>query len=124
MSRFAGHPEPYPEVVTWRAIGVRAIDGDTITVQCDQGFDGTTRDIDIRVAGIDTWEVVGEHKAKGLAAKAFTGWHIEGAWLRVTTRKFKRSFTRYEGTVEIWASGQWWNLADMLRAEGHEKVAG
>ena len=54
---------------TYRATVVKVIDGDTIDVDIDVGFHTTLRKR-LRFLGIDTWEVRGEEKEKGLIAKA------------------------------------------------------
>lgn len=54
---------------TYKATVVKVVDGDTIDVDIDVGFHTTLRKR-LRFLGIDTWEVRGEEKEKGLIAKA------------------------------------------------------
>ena len=54
---------------TYRATVVNIVDGDTIDVDLDVGFDTTMRKR-LRFIGIDTWEVRGSEREKGLIAKA------------------------------------------------------
>lgn len=54
---------------TYRATVNRVIDGDTIDVDLDVGFNTTMRKR-LRFLGIDTWEVRGSEKPQGLIAKA------------------------------------------------------
>lgn len=53
---------------TYRAKVVHVVDGDTIDVQIDVGFK-TFLHKRLRLLGIDTWEVRGEEREKGLIAK-------------------------------------------------------
>lgn len=54
---------------TYRATIVKVVDGDTVDVDLDVGFKTTVRKR-LRFFGIDTWEVRGEEREKGLIAKA------------------------------------------------------
>jgi len=54
---------------TYRATVVYVVDGDTIDVDIDVGFNILVRKR-LRFLGIDTWEVRGEEKEKGKIAKA------------------------------------------------------
>lgn len=58
----------YPNYV-YRAKVVKIVDGDTIDVDLDIGFNTTVRKR-LRFYGIDTWETRGVEKAKGNVAKA------------------------------------------------------
>lgn len=62
-------PEFTPPAYCYRAEVVRVIDGDTIDVQLDVGFN-THIHKRLRFLGIDTWEIRGGEREKGLAAKA------------------------------------------------------
>ena len=57
----------YPHYI-YRAKVVNIVDGDTIDVDLDLGFNITVRKR-LRFIGIDTWEVRGEEKEKGIIAK-------------------------------------------------------
>lgn len=48
----------------------RVIDGDTVILDIDVGFRITTMQV-VRLAGINAPEMVGEHKAAGVAAKGY-----------------------------------------------------
>ena len=104
---------------TYRARLVRAIDGDTIEVLLDLGFDVTITAA-VRVAGVDTPELRGGTPASrelGREAAAFTERWCggQGDWpLTVVTSK-DRSFARYVGAVGKGGD----DLAGALIADGH-----
>lgn len=106
-------------------------DGDTILLRVDRGqithgyhdFDEWT----VRLYGIDTWEVTGKDKPKGLAARDFTASVLRAA-RRITVQTIHPDLRPPEmekyGRVlgNVWADDEL--LADLLRANGHEKVIG
>ena len=53
----------------YRATVIKIVDGDTIDVELDVGFNTSIRKR-LRFYGIDTWEVRGDEREKGLIAKA------------------------------------------------------
>lgn len=106
-------------------------DGDTIVFRVDRGR--LTHGIwdspewTVRLYGIDTWEMVGRDKAKGQVARDFTSMVLRGAQgitvqtihpaeRPVTMEKYGRILAR------VWADDN--DLADLLRAAGHEKILG
>ena len=107
---------------------VRAIDGDTVRVTIDLGFN-VHHIIDVRIAGINTPEIRGgtpETKAAGRAAQAFTaGWLAEACdteerWpLTIRTSK-GRSFNRWVGTISRNNDSN--SLAHDLLSAGHAEV--
>ena len=52
----------------YKGIVVKIVDADTIDVRVDLGFSISTHQR-LRVARIDAWEIRGEERPKGLAAK-------------------------------------------------------
>lgn len=54
----------------YKAKVIRVIDGDTIDVRLDVGFD-THIFKRLRLLGIDTWELRGDEREQGLVAKEF-----------------------------------------------------
>jgi len=54
---------------TYRATIVKVVDGDTVDVDLDVGFNTTIRKR-LRFVGIDTYEVRGDEREQGLLAKA------------------------------------------------------
>jgi len=61
---------------TYKAEVVRVIDGDTFDVRLDVGFD-THIFKRIRLLGVDTWEIRGEERERGLIAKEFVETQIK-----------------------------------------------
>lgn len=118
-AEFATCPIPYP-TKEWRAIGVRAVDGDTLVVRLDRGFwDVST--IEIRLRGIDAVEL-NDPRGLGAEARQFTAVRIAGAWLTVVTHMDPDKYGRLLADVRYPdASGQWRDLATELRAAGYEK---
>jgi endonuclease YncB( thermonuclease family) len=124
---FREHPLAYPEMMEWRAYGVRAVDGDTIIVRCDQGFDATTHSVRVRLLGIDAPEIVGADAAEGKRSRARAAELVEGKPLLVITFRsgsgafssYRKSFERYLADVYYYdETGETRSLADTLIAEG------
>ena len=83
---------------------VRVVDGDTVDVDIDLGFDTWRRGERIRLYGIDTPECRtrdAEEKAAGFLAKEFVedSLHV-GATYRLQTKE-KGKFGRYLGTIYL-----------------------
>ena len=83
---------------------VRVVDGDTVDVDIDLGFDTWRRGERIRLYGIDTPECRtrdAEEKAAGLLAKDFVedALHVGGIYRLQTKEKGK--FGRYLGTIYL-----------------------
>lgn len=97
------------------AIVNRVIDGDTYCCTVSLDFDITLKII-VRLFGVDAWEMHGEEKQKGTAAKCY----IEGliAGNTVTLNPYKRdSFGRW--LCDVYFKGQF--VADLLEAKGFLK---
>lgn len=128
---FTAHPEPFPDEQTWRAVGKRAVDGDTYDVWPDLGFEGTTRVIRVRLEALDTPEKYGAHaEPRGVGAQQRAAELVEGKPLMITTRKagagYRTTLARYVARVYVWgpAIGRetaWVSLAGILEEEGHRK---
>lgn len=106
-----------PPAVNWTfsARLVRVVDGDTVILSIDTGF-ATTREERIRLSGIDTPELVGTDRPKGLLVKLALQDRLFGRGLIVVTEMEKvDGFRRYLGT--IWVDGQ--NINQWLVDEGH-----
>lgn len=105
----------------YRCSPVRAIDADTIALDCDLGF-GVYHTIRCRLAGVDCPEIRGGNertRAAGEAAKVAAERWLDawsGDWpLRVATSG--RSFDRWVGELTCAMTGE--SLADHLIALGH-----
>jgi len=111
MTLFEQHPYSYEAAARdgyLRAIGVRALDGDTIEALVDLGF-WTYSSQQLRLAGINTPELVGTTGVvlqRALDAKAFTAAHTVDKPLLLLTHRTRagdpvRSFTRI--VAEVWS---------------------
>jgi micrococcal nuclease len=104
----------------YRATLRRVIDGDTLDLAIDLGFECTlvTR---VRLLGLNTPEVVGASKPQGLIAAAFVQhWCDHRAGL-VLVRSYKAKLREKYGRwlVEVWtADGQGGSLNQELLARG------
>lgn len=83
----------------------RVIDGDTVDIDIDLGFDIWVKGERVRLSGIDTPESRTrdqEEKKYGLAAKAYVEKFCDDKWLILKTKKYdsKGKFGRILG--EIW----------------------
>lgn len=108
---------------TYRAEVVRVIDGDTIDVKIDVGFDCHIYKR-LRFLGVDTWETRGEEREKGLVAKAYTQAFLETAdKIYIQTEMDAKG--KY-GRVLSWVWKDTANgpicLNERLLAEGHGQV--
>ena len=126
---FRSHPDPYPDTVQWRAFLQRVVDGDTLIVLPDMGWEGTTRECEVRLEGIDTEELNDsdpQRRERAKAAKARVQELLPaGSPLRIRTSRFRRSFTRYRAEVYFWNAGKdeaVEDLAEVLTREGFAKV--
>lgn len=77
----------------YRAEVVRVIDGDTIVMSIDVGFDISIVK-KIRLLGVNTPEIRGESRTEGLKAKKLVEKWLEGEELTIRTAKAD-SFGRY-----------------------------
>lgn len=112
----------------YRAKVVYVVDGDTIDVAVDLGFKHT-QEMRLRLAGIDTWELRGEERAKGIIAKeyvleVFANMEPE-EYIVIKTKKDKQGkYGRYIATVLVMDGdgAEILNLNDALVRDGHAKV--
>ena len=83
---------------------IRVVDGDTVDVDIDLGFDTWRRGERIRLYGVDTPECRSRsatEKKAGLLAKGFVMQMLhEGGTYKLTTKE-KGKFGRYLGTIKI-----------------------
>jgi micrococcal nuclease len=93
-------PEPY----TFYADLVRVIDGDTIVVNIDLGFDIWRMNEHVRLAYIDTPEVRTkdlEEKARGFESKAYVEKALLGGKMVLQTEEKSGKYGRYVAIVLI-----------------------
>ena len=91
----------------YRCKVIKVIDGDTVDVDIDLGFDIMLRDERVRIMGIDTPESRTRDKVEkkfGLAAKEFVRFMMPvGSAQTITTQKDKTGkFGRILGDFKIW----------------------
>jgi len=104
----------------YRASVRRVVDGDTLDLAIDLGFECTlvTR---VRLLGLNTPEVVGASKVQGLAAAAFVQQWCDNRAGHVLVRSYKAKQREKYGRwlVEVWnADGQGSSLNQELLARG------
>jgi|ETNvirenome_6_30_1030629.scaffolds.fasta_scaffold122282_1 micrococcal nuclease len=111
---------------TYKAIVERVVDGDTVDLLVDCGFN-IMRKERIRFYGVDAWETRGEEREDGLKAKEFVQYHLPvGSECVVRTGKEQGKFGRYLGEIFVndkrMASDTIRSLNEMLLEEGHAEV--
>lgn len=107
---------------TYRAKVERIIDGDTIVVSIDLGFDAWLHHQSIRLEGVDTPEIRGPERPEGLVAKEF----VEGLLpvsseviIQTRPNTKRKSFDRWVAQVYYRVDeSSWGNLGQVLLAEG------
>ena len=88
---------------------VKVIDGDTMDIDIDLGFDVWLRNERVRLHGIDTPESRTrdlEEKKYGLAAKEYASRFLDDEWLTLKTKEYdaKGKFGRILG--ELWRTSE------------------
>lgn len=111
----------------YRAKVVKVVDADTVDVALDLGFKHTW-EIRLRLANIDAWEVRGEEREQGLAAKQYVierFANMEGEYVVVKTYKDKTGkYGRYLAEIFIpEKTGELVNLNEELVKLGHAQWA-
>ena len=98
----------------YRAKVRRVVDGDTIDLVVDCGFN-IAHYLRARLARVDAWEKRGVEREKGKLATAFVESELAGLdWITVRTKK-RGKYGRY--ITEIEYNGK--NLSDELVKHGH-----
>jgi micrococcal nuclease len=108
----------------YRATLNRVIDGDTIVLDVDLGFDQHYKNLPVRLLGVDTPEINrAATKEAGLAAKsAVIGYVAEGTLIIRTflAPPGKDSLRRYLADIQVTRpDGTQFNVSERLLAEGH-----
>lgn len=101
----------------------RVVDGDTIYMTVDLGFEIFTN-LKLRLAGIDTAEIFRprneKEKIHGLMAKKYVEGLVLNKVVRIKTNKTGK-YGRWIATVSLLPNGE--NLSNLLIDEGFEKKA-
>lgn len=117
-SQAVAWPEIEPDSIvsyTYKAELVRVIDGDTIVLDIDLGFETWLRNQVIRLYGIDTPEMKGKEKPEGLKVTAWMEQRLEGREIVLQSIQDKKgNFGRWLGIV--FADGE--NVNEELLAQG------
>lgn len=106
----------------YRASLRRVVDGDTIDLDIDLGFElrCVTR---VRLLGVDTPEVVGASKLAGLAARGFVQAWFDARDGEVLVRTHKPKLREKYGRwlAEVWSCDGEECLSSVLIARGHAR---
>ena len=103
----------------YRALVRKVYDGDTITVDIDLGFDVILKNQKIRLLGIDTPEIRGKEREKGLVSRNALRERIGNKWVTIKTQQDKKGkYGRWLGTIYI----QEENINIWLVSEGYADV--
>lgn len=91
------------QLFTYRAQVVSIYDGDTIRVDIDLGFSQWSRNIPVRLAGLDAPEIRGVERIEGLLSKDWLVAQIPpGTWITIKTQKDrKEKFGRYLAKIQM-----------------------
>lgn len=101
----------------YRARMVSVYDGDTITVDIDQGFGIWQHSVKLRLYGIDTPELRGEEREHGLEVRDLVRAHLPPGSM-ITLESIKDKTGKYGRYLARVYKGDWC-LNDWLLAEGH-----
>lgn len=108
LAQFDNHPISFRQaqrMSAYRGVVNAIIDGDTYSVVLDVGF-YVYPVIEVRLKGVNTPEIVGAERERGLAAREFVRSVLDGKAVVVTTQldatgQDKMSFVRYVADVGI-----------------------
>jgi len=107
-------------IYEYRAKVVRVVDGDTVWLEVDLGFNVRVN-IEFRLEGLNTPEVIGTQKVAGLAAKAEVMRLLGLGTLRVVSMKTEK-YGRYLATIYVTPpTGPEINVNDSLLVGGFAK---
>jgi len=120
MSRHLDAQYIFNNLYHYRAEVISIYDGDTITVDVDEGFGDSTKEI-LRLARINAPEVRGEERNKGLEARDWLRLAIPpGSQIFIHTDKDKTGkYGRYIAEIYTLEDGNYINLNDELVLTGH-----
>jgi micrococcal nuclease len=104
---------------TYKAAVVRIVDGDTIIVDIDLGFEVWLREQSIRMAKINAPEIRGVSREKGLGSKKFLEHIILNKWVTIKTEKDRKGkYGRWIATVLLEEDNNLININAKMVAEG------
>jgi endonuclease YncB( thermonuclease family) len=105
---------------------ISVVDGDTLEADVFLPFGIGLFDQRIRVLGVDTWEVSGEEKPKGLIAKEYTDSFTKSGtvWIAPVGKRQRDNFGRLLAKVYVVRDGVWRELSAELISNGHGVKAG
>jgi len=107
---------------SYNAVVTNVYDGDTITVEIDLGFKIKVSK-KIRLFGIDTYELRGDEREKGLKAKKFTSNKVLNKKVKLNTLKDKKGkYGRYLAVVYYLEKDKYVNLNKELIKNNHGKL--
>ena len=112
---FNAYSKPTVYKKAYKAKVLRVYDGDTFFVDLKCDFKIACKNIPIRVAGIDTPEIRGSEKVKGLLAQNFVENLLMGA-KKVELRNLKRG-KYFRIVADVYFDDK--NLAELLLKEGY-----
>lgn len=116
LSEFSNFPVEFP-TRTYRGICKEVVDGDTYTILVDLGF-YTYNMIRLRLLGVNTSELHGAEKEKGLLTKRRVEELILNKPVKILTYKDRTSFDRWVGALSYWVDGREQDLVSTLLKEG------
>ncbi len=120
---FSEHPLTFDEA---RAQGFcrghcrYVVDGDTFDMLIDLGFHNFAYET-LRLHDVDTPEIRGEERQRGLEAKARVEELILDRPVLVRSFKDQETFGRFVADVRYWTGSAWSDLGETLVSEGHVK---
>ena len=121
--------EPKPNIAVMRHIDgpryyqsevTKIVDGDTVYLRFKVWTD-ITLDKKIRFEDIDTWEVTGEGKEKGLAAKKFLTKLLSKGKVYLKTSGKTGKYGRTLGSLHVVDCDKMIDVTEELRKNGYEK---
>ena len=105
---------PYVPAVEFRGTVERVIDGDTVQVLLDLGFDALAR-VQLRLADVDAPELRGAESTQGRVARQLVRDRLPVGTPIVVISTQRRSFARYVGTLLAYdALGELYDVAGTL----------
>ena len=98
----------------YQALITKVYDGDTVTAEVDLGFRIKITE-KFRLLGIDTPELRGEEREKGLVSRDAVRQKILGKQVTIKTKKDKKGkYGRYLGTIFLEEEGDFININEWI----------